>query len=130
MMSNYNYIEGRELRKNTASRPCVCSLLVASLSRCFRTLSVLPVARVPRKASLEMQEPARTESGTAKWCDATPSPSATSGGVEETAQKSAVNVELSTQVLEKLCEGANRFRQNGLALKVCLGELVKTLSIK
>ena len=61
------------------------------------TLAVLPVAHVPRRASLTTQEPARTESTTAKWCGATPSPSATSGGVKETAQKSAVNVELSAQ---------------------------------
>ena len=45
-----------------------------------------------------MQEPATTESGTAIWCAATPNPSATSGGAEETALKSAVNVEVTTQV--------------------------------
>ena len=45
-----------------------------------------------------MQEPARTGSDTAIWCVATPNPSATSGGAEETALKSAVNVEVTTQV--------------------------------
>ena len=66
-----------------------------------------------------MQEPARTVNGTAKWCVATPSPSATSGDVEETAPKSAVNVELSTQVLKKTVSGSGKMlRRHGFALKV------------
>ena len=65
-------------------------------------ICTLPVAHVPRRASLATQELARIESGTAIWCVATPNPSATSGGVEETAPKSAVNVELSTQVFIRL----------------------------
>ena len=55
-------------------------------------MHVASLVSVPREASLDLQEHARTEKSTAKWCGATAKPSAKNGGVEETAQKSVVNV--------------------------------------
>ena len=59
-------------------------------------VSFVPFLSVPFSAT---QDLARTESDTARGCGATLSPSATSGGAEETAHKSAARAERSSQVL-------------------------------
>ena len=88
----------------TTSPPCIGSWQ----SACVSFIALLLVnagfvftlfVRPTYVAFLATQDLARTESGTARWCGATQSPSATSGGAEETVPKSAACVEGSSQVL-------------------------------